>query len=106
MFLIRSCPQNWLADTIVATCNPPRDERDYGESVAEPSGEFDTPVHEHSSDLLDHTVPLSVSDPRRRAAFTRAKQGWIVVCVRGRPVSSGVSGQDWPSDSAIDTIAE
>ena len=61
-------------------------------------------INEHSSDnLLDYTEPLSVLDPRRCAASHRLSRGGMW-CASGGVQFAGVSGQDWPSDSAIDRL--
>lgn len=55
--------RNWPTGTIVATCNPPDDNQDHGDAVGQDIGEFDARFREHHVDLLDHIIPLSVSDP-------------------------------------------
>jgi hypothetical protein len=65
------CPRNWPTDTIVATCNPD-DDNNYGHAMINSVSGFAARTDEHRSDLLDHMIPHSVSDSRRRAASQQA----------------------------------
>lgn len=66
-----SSPRNWPTDTIVATCNPD-DDNNYGHAMIYSVSGFAARTDEHCSDLLDHTIPHSVSDSRRTTASQQA----------------------------------
>jgi hypothetical protein len=65
-------PRNWPRDSIVATCNPDYDDYEHGPAVDHSVSGFAARTDEHSSDLLDHMIPHSVSDSRRWEASQRA----------------------------------
>ena len=67
VILHRGGPRNWPTDTIVATCNPD-DDNNYGHAMIYSVSGFAARTDEHCSDLLDHTIPHSVTDSHRRGA--------------------------------------
>ena len=92
-------------DTIVATRNPQDEQHGHGDAGDQRVCDCECQVDEHSSDdLLDYTIPHSVLDPRRRAA-SHGLNGGGLWCASGGIQVAGVSGQDWPPDSAIDRLA-
>jgi len=73
-FLYSARPRELPTDTIVATCNPD-DDNNYGNTMIYKVSGFAARTDEHRSELLDHTIPHSVSDSRRSDAFAKGLTG-------------------------------